>query len=88
MDMIRAKEMYRLASGELAKAERRKSDLTMELRELEGRITACRNIRDELKKTQNICTDCDGHGQVREFIAQDESRLVECRICKGRGVRA
>lgn len=33
------------------------------------------------------CYNCHGRGRVREWVAQDESRLVSCDSCKGTGSR-
>lgn len=33
----------------------------------------------------NPCKACTGYGQIRHWIAQDESKLKTCETCKGTG---
>lgn len=36
--------------------------------------------------TLNVCQNCNGYGELREIIAQDESIFHKCEKCGGAGV--
>ena len=33
------------------------------------------------------CSGCGGHGVIRDWVAQDESHLVTCSSCDGKGLK-
>lgn len=33
----------------------------------------------------NVCGACNGHGELRHQIAQDESETEICKLCNGQG---
>ena len=35
-----------------------------------------------------LCPRCKGHGQLREYYNQDESKTVLCSMCDGTGLRS
>jgi hypothetical protein len=60
----------------------------MRVMELDAQIMA---LSLEFRQWQNMleeigsCDYCNGSGQIREIIAQDESRLQTCSVCNGTG---
>ena len=34
---------------------------------------------------EGICKDCNGYGETRVFLTQDESKMEICTLCKGTG---
>jgi hypothetical protein len=46
-----------------------------------------REMLEEIIRTLNVCTTCEGVGALREIIAQDESRSHTCSACGGKGYR-
>lgn len=53
------------------------------------KIARCERAIESLAKLVNgrtICQDCDGEGQVRRWVAQDETEPTKCEPCKGTGV--
>lgn len=56
----------------------------------ESVIGAERNL-NELKRLRVslgtvVCSSCKGHGKLREWLAQDESKIVDCDVCHGSGL--
>lgn len=43
-------------------------------------------IWDEILRRMKPCPECKGAGELRYFIAQDESETRKCEKCKGKGV--
>lgn len=40
---------------------------------------------EQLLTIMAICGACKGQGEIRHFIAQDESRGEQCKGCNGKG---
>ncbi|MBE3101238.1 MAG: hypothetical protein IMZ47_03090 [Firmicutes bacterium] len=41
----------------------------------------------EVKVDTRTCGECSGKGRLRHYIAQDESEVIDCPVCKGTGKR-
>lgn len=78
-----SKAFYNLLEEELNKANKELFDAKSSVKYYENRITKLRILK--LSINENICKSCNGIGQVRNFIAQDESRIEKCDSCKGKG---
>ena len=71
-------------------ARQHQADLKNERYEVERRLKAIdaemkRFARIERVCWPNPCKACAGHGKIREWLAQDESRVIDCSACKGTG---
>lgn len=78
-----SKEIYNLIETELNKMESKLSQTKLNLEFYQKRIEHLKILRQSIR--DNICRKCNGIGQIRNFIAQDESRLENCEYCKGKG---
>lgn len=78
------RDYYKAVEADLYTARQKRDELQSSLTAVGRRITVLDNMRNALKKL--VCLDCGGHGEVRNFIAQDESRIEKCERCKGNGM--
>jgi hypothetical protein len=69
--------------SEIRRAQRERSEHVSAAAALGERIEFLEAWEKELKPA--LCPECNGHGKLREWLAQDESRLVTCERCKGSG---
>jgi hypothetical protein len=51
------------------------------------RLADERALYDEMLRRLDPCPDCNGIGEIRIVIDQDESEYQKCAPCKGTGVR-
>jgi|GEM_PF-4111747 len=56
-----------------------------EIEEAIGNLKAEKTMWGDIIEMQDPCDKCGGFGKLREHIAQDESRLVDCGVCEGSG---
>lgn len=80
-----ARQMYMLADAELSKLGRSLADMQLRAKATEEAMDRWSRILDAVKG--ETCTDCGGQGQVRTFLAQDESRIEPCATCTGSGLK-
>jgi len=78
-------EKYQATMGFISCMEREKNEYLRKAEVLTSRITLLESFKKQM--AGEFCDRCKGSGILREIIAQDESRLVDCDSCKGTGLR-
>ena len=71
---------------QLSKLQHSRSEHALAIKELDERIQFLDKWARESK--EKLCSECNGHGMIREFIAQDHVRAVKCETCNGTGLKA
>lgn len=51
-------------------------------------LKAAKTRWDEMAEKLHYCTNCNGCGEIRHIISQDESRYSKCSACDGSGMSA
>jgi DnaJ-class molecular chaperone len=59
-------------------------DLEIDISKKKDELQAWQSVIDVLKP----CDRCDGAGEIRYRVAQDETEIQTCEKCKGKGVLA
>lgn len=78
-------EKYHYVKRQIQDTQAKASDAKRILDWAENEIKFLTAWHDELAK--DICASCSGYGKIREWLAQDESQLITCVRCNGRGVK-
>lgn len=51
------------------------------------RLVEEKALYEEMRRRLDPCPDCNGTGETRVQIDQDDSKYLKCNPCKGTGVR-
>lgn len=76
-------ERAHFLQAEIRRAKAERSEHNSAAAALTNRIGLLEEWEKEISPL--ICSTCNGHGRLREWVAQDESHLVVCDKCKGTG---
>jgi hypothetical protein len=83
--------MWRAVAQRADLSDALRSFVLRRIADIGGRLAVLddeRMLYDEILSLLNPCPACNGYGEIREYIAQDESNLRMCTACMGSGTKA
>lgn len=76
-------ETFQYISQHVAELESKLNTMKMEMTIVATQLRSAQAIQDSVRDI--ACKPCQGQGKIREWYAQDDSRIVKCDVCDGTG---
>ena len=79
------KQAYLFAQSQLERANQELRETHRMAEVAADRVVSAQEVFNLVASRYNPCKSCDGRGKIREWLAQDESKVVLCTDCGGSG---